>query len=117
MKPSAVDPGSTCPATTKSPDTGSRHLRPVAVALTLRHVYAKCKKHSRDDERWCFLKRVGEKLGCERGYVVLPVMPVLCLHVNTSYALLSLIMRERTFYLNTAVRHVTLCPPAFQSYF
>ncbi len=86
--------------------------------MTLRHVYAKCKKHSRDDERWCFLKRVGEKLGCERGYVVLPVMPVLCLHVNVSYALLRLIMRERRPYLyHKGVPHLVLCSPVVQSCF
>jgi len=44
-------------------------------------------------------------------------MPVLCLHVNTFYALLSLIMRERRLYFWLAVPHVTLCPPVVQSAF
>jgi len=39
------------------------------------------------------------KKGRERGRVIFPVMPLLCLHVNTSYALLSPLLRERTLYI------------------
>jgi hypothetical protein len=46
------------------------------------------------------------------------VVPVLCLHVNVSYALLRLIMRERRPYLyHKGVPHLVLCSPVVQSCF
>ena len=62
------------------------------------------------------ISKVGTTWGRERGRVILTVILVLCLHINTSYAPLSLIMWERKLCVHT-VPHVALCPPVVQSCF